>query len=154
MTRLFYRNWDAYKTGLVTTGIWLGNENFYYLTNQRNYKLRFDITTSDGSAKYAEYTEFQIESESNKYRMNKLGSRSGNTAGRSRTLFQHLLTDSKNGFLTTEAVTLTNWTTDTDCLSKSSKGVHIPLQPFTPSSKIIMHFFVSNILEIVISCLI
>ncbi|PIK38961.1 putative IgGFc-binding protein-like, partial [Apostichopus japonicus] len=46
----------------------------------RNYKLRFDITTSSGSAKYAEYPEFQIESESNNYRMNKLADRSsGNT---------------------------------------------------------------------------
>ncbi|XP_071836575.1 uncharacterized protein [Apostichopus japonicus] len=76
----FYRNWDAYKNGFGNDrNLWLGNEKLYYLTNQRNYKLRFDITTSSGSAKYAEYPEFQIESESNKYRMNKLGSHSGST---------------------------------------------------------------------------
>ncbi|PIK38966.1 tenascin [Apostichopus japonicus] len=76
----FYRNWDAYKNGFGNDrNLWLGNEKLYYLTNQRNYKLRFDITTSDGSAKYAEYPEFQIESESSKYRMNKLGTHSGNT---------------------------------------------------------------------------
>ncbi|PIK53642.1 hypothetical protein BSL78_09454 [Apostichopus japonicus] len=28
--------------------LWLGNEKLHYLTNQRNYKLRFDITTSSG----------------------------------------------------------------------------------------------------------
>ncbi|PIK57224.1 tenascin [Apostichopus japonicus] len=67
------------KTGLVTRNLWLGNEKLHYLTNQRNYKLRFDITTSSGSAKYAEYTEFQVESESSKYRMNKLGLTGGNT---------------------------------------------------------------------------
>ncbi|PIK37121.1 putative angiopoietin-4-like [Apostichopus japonicus] len=45
----------------------------------KHYKLRFDITTSSGSAKYAEYTEFQIESESTNYAMNKLGTHSGDT---------------------------------------------------------------------------
>ncbi|PIK57223.1 putative ficolin-2-like [Apostichopus japonicus] len=76
----FDQDWDAYKDGFGDSrNLWLGNEKLHYLTNQRNYKLRFDITTSSGSAKYAEYTEFQVESESNKYRMNKLGTRSGNT---------------------------------------------------------------------------
>ncbi|PIK61753.1 tenascin [Apostichopus japonicus] len=76
----FYQNWTAYKEGFGDSrNLWLGNEKLHYLTNQRNYKLRFDITTSSGSAKYAEYTKFQIESESSNYTMNKLGSRSGNT---------------------------------------------------------------------------
>ncbi|XP_071837235.1 techylectin-5A-like isoform X3 [Apostichopus japonicus] len=78
----FYQNWAAYKDGFGDSrNLWLGNEKLHYLTNQRNYTLRFDITTSSGSAKYAEYTEFQVESESNKYRMNKLGNHSGNTGG-------------------------------------------------------------------------
>ncbi|PIK53643.1 hypothetical protein BSL78_09455 [Apostichopus japonicus] len=77
----FYQNWAAYKDGFGDSrNLWLGNEKLHYLTNQRNYKLRFDITTSSGSAKYAEYPEFQIESESNNYRMNKVADRkSGNT---------------------------------------------------------------------------
>ncbi|PIK40176.1 hypothetical protein BSL78_22976 [Apostichopus japonicus] len=76
----FYQNWAAYKDGFGNDrNLWLGNEKLHHLTNQRNYKLRFDITTSDGSAKYAEYPEFQIESESSMYRMNKLGTHSGNT---------------------------------------------------------------------------
>ncbi|XP_071835326.1 uncharacterized protein [Apostichopus japonicus] len=76
----FDQNWAAYKDGFGDSrNLWLGNEKLHYLTNQRNYKLRFDITTSSGSAKYAEYTEFQVESESSKYRMNKLGTHSGNT---------------------------------------------------------------------------
>ncbi|XP_071835458.1 uncharacterized protein [Apostichopus japonicus] len=76
----FYQNWTAYKEGFGDSkNLWLGNEKLHYLTNQRNYKLRFDITTSSGSAKYAEYAEFQIESESNNYKMNKLGSHSGYT---------------------------------------------------------------------------
>ncbi|PIK61744.1 putative fibrinogen-like protein 1 [Apostichopus japonicus] len=65
----FYQNWTAYKEGFGDSkNLWLGNEKLHYLTNQRNYKLRFDITTSSGSAKYAEYAEFQIESESNNYK--------------------------------------------------------------------------------------
>ncbi|PIK57221.1 putative fibrinogen-like protein 1 isoform X2, partial [Apostichopus japonicus] len=76
----FDQDWDAYKNGFGDIrNLWLGNEKLHYLTNQRNYKLRFDITTSSGSAKYAEYTEFQVESESSNYTMNKLGTRSGNT---------------------------------------------------------------------------
>ncbi|PIK57222.1 putative fibrinogen beta chain-like [Apostichopus japonicus] len=76
----FDQNWAAYKNGFGDNrNFWLGNEKLHYLTNQRNYKLRFDITTSSGSAKYAEYTEFQVESESSNYTMNKLGTHSGNT---------------------------------------------------------------------------
>ncbi|XP_071835342.1 uncharacterized protein [Apostichopus japonicus] len=76
----FYQNWNMYKDGFGHSGnLWLGNEKLHYLTNQRNYKLRYDITTSSGSATYAEYTEFQIESEINNYRMNKLGTHSGDT---------------------------------------------------------------------------
>ncbi|PIK58526.1 fibrinogen-like protein [Apostichopus japonicus] len=76
----FYQNWAAYKEGFGNSrNLWLGNEKLHYLTNQRIYKLRFDITTSTGSAEYAEYTEFQIESKSTNYKMNKLGTHSGNT---------------------------------------------------------------------------
>ncbi|XP_071836569.1 uncharacterized protein [Apostichopus japonicus] len=76
----FYQNWTEYRDGFGDhRNLWLGNEKLHYLTNQKNYKLRFDITTSSGSAKYAEYTEFQIESESTKYTMNKLGTHSGTT---------------------------------------------------------------------------
>ncbi|XP_071835328.1 uncharacterized protein [Apostichopus japonicus] len=76
----FDQNWAAYKNGFGDSrNFWLGNEKLHYLTNQRNYKLRFDITTSSGLAKYAEYTEFQVESESSNYTINKLGIHSGNT---------------------------------------------------------------------------
>ncbi|XP_071836580.1 uncharacterized protein [Apostichopus japonicus] len=78
----FYRNWDEYKDGFGDSrNLWLGNDKLHYLTNQRNYKLRLDITTSSGSAKYAEYPEFQIELESNNYRMNKLARRSSGNTG-------------------------------------------------------------------------
>ncbi|XP_071854305.1 uncharacterized protein [Apostichopus japonicus] len=74
----FYQNWTAYKDGFGDSrNLWLGNEKLHYLTNQRNYKLRFDITTSGGRAEYAEYTEFQVDSKSSNYTMNKLGAHNG-----------------------------------------------------------------------------
>ncbi|PIK38969.1 fibrinogen-like protein [Apostichopus japonicus] len=72
----FNQNWTAYKDGFGNSrNFRLGNEKLYYLTNQNPTKLRLDITTSDGTSLYAEFTEFQIESEDTKYKMNKLGSR-------------------------------------------------------------------------------
>ncbi|XP_071836585.1 uncharacterized protein [Apostichopus japonicus] len=72
----FYQNWAAYKDGFGNSrNFWLGNEKLYYLTNQDEYKLRLDITTSDGTSLYSEFTKFQIESEDTNYKMNKLGSR-------------------------------------------------------------------------------
>ncbi|XP_071836587.1 uncharacterized protein [Apostichopus japonicus] len=72
----FYQNWAAYKNGFGNCrNLWLGNEKLHYLTNQAEYKLRLDITTSGGTSLYSEFTEFQIESEDTNYKMNKLGSR-------------------------------------------------------------------------------
>ncbi|KAJ8019625.1 Ryncolin-4 [Holothuria leucospilota] len=77
----FYRYWDDYKYGFGSvkegSDFWLGNEQLYYLTNQKSYKLRVDIVTSGGSSKYAEYTSFQIGDNSTKYRLG-IGSYSGN----------------------------------------------------------------------------
>ncbi|PIK58520.1 Angiopoietin-4 [Apostichopus japonicus] len=78
----FYQNWAAYKEGFGDSrNLWLGNEKLHYLTTQKTYKLRFEITTSSGSAKYAEYPEFQIDSESSNYTMNKLADRSSGNTG-------------------------------------------------------------------------
>ncbi|XP_071837312.1 uncharacterized protein [Apostichopus japonicus] len=80
----FSQNWDAYKEGFgdLNDDFWLGNEKLYYLTHQAGYTLRFDVVTSGGDQKYASYTEFQIESEGNKYRLNKLGNHTGTTGTR------------------------------------------------------------------------
>ncbi|PIK39729.1 putative microfibril-associated glycoprotein 4-like [Apostichopus japonicus] len=45
----------------------------------KDYKLRFDVITSRGWRKYAEYAEFEVRSENDKYRMSKLGAHSGDT---------------------------------------------------------------------------
>ncbi|PIK35646.1 tenascin [Apostichopus japonicus] len=80
----FFRNWAAYKNGFgdVNVDFWLGNEKLYYLTNQKYYSLRFDVTTSNRDSKYALYSEFQIMSESHNYRLDRLGSHSGTTGTR------------------------------------------------------------------------
>ncbi|PIK40269.1 putative fibrinogen-like protein 1 [Apostichopus japonicus] len=59
----FYKDWTSYKEGFGDgENFWLGNEKLHYMTNRKNYQLRFDVTTSDGTPKYAEYPEFQVES--------------------------------------------------------------------------------------------
>ncbi|XP_071836656.1 uncharacterized protein [Apostichopus japonicus] len=80
----FYRNWAAYKNGFgdINVDFWLGNEKLYYLTNQKYYSLRFDVTTSNRYSKYALYSEFRIMSESHNYRLDRLGSHSGTTGTR------------------------------------------------------------------------
>ncbi|KAJ8033214.1 Angiopoietin-related protein 7 [Holothuria leucospilota] len=81
----FYRGWDEYREGFgareAGNDFWLGNEKMYNLTNQKDYKLRVDIVTSDGSSKYQEYASIRIDDESTKYRLS-LGSSTG-TAGNS-----------------------------------------------------------------------
>lgn len=77
----FYRTWIEYQRGFgsVDPGndFWLGNEKIYYLTNQKVNKLRVDIVTSGGSAKYSEYSSFEIGDVSTKYQLS-IGSQSGN----------------------------------------------------------------------------
>ena len=76
-TTNFNQNWTTYRDGFgdMNTNFWLGNDKLHYLTNQKEYKLRLDISTSSGTPLYSEFAEFQIESEDTKYRMNKLGTR-------------------------------------------------------------------------------
>ncbi|XP_071836658.1 uncharacterized protein [Apostichopus japonicus] len=80
----FNQNWAAYKDGFgdINADFWLGNEKLYYLTKQKDYSLRFDVTTSNGDSKYALYSEFRIMSESDNYRLDIPGSHSGTTGTR------------------------------------------------------------------------
>lgn len=69
----FYRDWTAYKYGFGSTNngsdYWVGNEQLHYLTKAKTYRLRVDITKSDGSTLYAEYASFSISSEDLKYKL-------------------------------------------------------------------------------------
>ena len=48
-----------------------GNDNMYYLTtnNDRQYRLRVDLTADTGVSKYAEYSFFTVNNETDNYRM-------------------------------------------------------------------------------------
>ncbi|KAJ8035664.1 Fibroleukin [Holothuria leucospilota] len=80
----FNRNWAGYKAGFGSAGpnenVWLGNEILYHMTNQKNYKLRIDVTRTNGVNWYMNYDLFRVNNENNNYRL-ELGSYTGN-AGR------------------------------------------------------------------------
>ncbi|XP_035679499.1 uncharacterized protein LOC118417855 [Branchiostoma floridae] len=66
----FNRTWEEYKLGFGNKNgeYWLGNENIYILTNQKNYALRVDLVDWSGDSRYAEYSSFRLSSEADQYR--------------------------------------------------------------------------------------
>ena len=56
-----------------------GNDNLHAVTAQKKYTLRVDLADFEGHTRYAEYTDFAVANEVNKYRLT-FGSYSG-TAG-------------------------------------------------------------------------
>ncbi|GFO42202.1 ficolin-2 [Plakobranchus ocellatus] len=74
----FYRDWATYKKGFGTPDdeFWLGNERIHALTSSGTWELRVDLKYK-GKEAFAQYKNFSVESESNKYRL-KIGSYSGN----------------------------------------------------------------------------
>ncbi|KAJ8035774.1 Fibrinogen C domain-containing protein 1 [Holothuria leucospilota] len=75
----FYQNWTTYRQGFgsLYNEFWLGNEKLYYLSRQKPYRLRMDMTLSDGTLYYLEYDSFSVGNESTKYQLT-LGRASGN----------------------------------------------------------------------------
>ena len=65
----FYRDWNDYKNGFGSTSgeFWLGNDNIHSLTTSGNQELRIDLETFDGETRFAEYSGFSIDDESNNY---------------------------------------------------------------------------------------
>ncbi|XP_071827294.1 uncharacterized protein [Apostichopus japonicus] len=87
----FAQDWTSYKEGFGNNNnFWLGNEKLYTLTNELNYILRVDITTSNGTSLYAEFSGFRIDSENNNYTLNKLGSRSSGKGTVGNALYSNL----------------------------------------------------------------
>jgi len=58
-----------------------GNDNIYMLTANKRQRLRIDLEDSKGNTTYAEYDNFRVDSEHEKYRLSSLGNYTG-TAGR------------------------------------------------------------------------
>ena len=77
----FYLYWNQYKEGFgnVSGEHWLGNDKLYYLTNQKQYRMKMDATIwSTGEKKYSVYDKFRVDNEGNNYRLHVSGY-SGNT---------------------------------------------------------------------------
>ncbi|KAJ8035672.1 Angiopoietin-1 [Holothuria leucospilota] len=78
----FNRNWARYKAGFGSAGpnenVWLGNEILHHMTNQKNYKLRIDVSQLYAAVDwYMNYDLFRVNNERNKYRL-QLGRYTGN----------------------------------------------------------------------------
>ncbi|KAJ8027337.1 Ficolin-1-A [Holothuria leucospilota] len=68
----FSGGWKAYKRGFKGgrhSGFWLGNEKLHYITNQKNYKLRISLNSTEENAKHIVYSKFRISNESDYYRL-------------------------------------------------------------------------------------
>ena len=67
----FYRNWQEYKFGFgnLNGEFWLGNDNLYILTKQKNQKLKIQLKDQEGEFSYADYSEFWIDSELMQYKL-------------------------------------------------------------------------------------
>ncbi|NWI96000.1 FGL1L protein, partial [Pitta sordida] len=71
-------SWTTYKYGFgnVLTDYWLGTENIHQITSQNVYQARFVIWDASNNTKFADYSLFRVESESQGYRLT-LGAHSG-----------------------------------------------------------------------------
>ncbi|PIK35537.1 putative tenascin-R [Apostichopus japonicus] len=65
----FNRNWEHYKQGFgfLGTEFWLGNEKIAYLTQQKKYQLRIDITDAKGQSYHVTFDNFRVGDEKNSY---------------------------------------------------------------------------------------
>ena len=81
----FYRTWDEYETGFgdLLGEYWLGNKNIHLLTKVGNQHIKFQLGLPDGTMKYAEYSQFSVEDESDNYRLSIGGYVGDSTAGES-----------------------------------------------------------------------
>ena len=72
----FNRKWEDYKKGFGSPSgeHWIGNDFIHQLTIQKKYKLRVEFTYWTGGHSYtADYAQFKVESESNKYKLHVSG---------------------------------------------------------------------------------
>ncbi|XP_029964750.1 fibrinogen-like protein 1 [Salarias fasciatus] len=67
----FNRSWAEYKDGFGNkeAEFWLGNDNLHRITSQGNYSLRINLEDFDGNQRYAEYQNFRVADEKEKYRL-------------------------------------------------------------------------------------
>ncbi|KAJ8035654.1 Fibrinogen-like protein A [Holothuria leucospilota] len=75
----FTRNFSEYRKGFgfLRREFWLGNERLSFLTNQKRYQLRIDMTNSTGSYFYLTYDLFRISDEWGNYKLTSVGQYNG-----------------------------------------------------------------------------
>lgn len=78
----FEKNWYRYKNGFGEGdgNYWIGLSTLHHLTANRSYELRVELEDNSGIKKYAEYSQFEVGSPSEFYKLKKLGVYKG-TAG-------------------------------------------------------------------------
>ncbi|XP_071836029.1 fibrinogen C domain-containing protein 1-A-like isoform X4 [Apostichopus japonicus] len=67
----FNRSWEDYQLGFgfLSSELWIGNKRLSYLTNQKRYQLRIDLTTTNGSSFYVTYDKFRISDVFSNYKL-------------------------------------------------------------------------------------
>ncbi|KAK2185030.1 hypothetical protein NP493_247g02062 [Ridgeia piscesae] len=67
----FHRDWKSYKEGFgdPIRNFWLGNDNLHAITSQMTCTLRVDLADFEGEVRHAEYADFAVANEDNKYRL-------------------------------------------------------------------------------------
>ncbi|KAK2909540.1 hypothetical protein Q8A67_005377 [Cirrhinus molitorella] len=75
----FYRPWNQYKRGFgnVEGEYWLGLENMYQLTSNREYMLRVDLEDFQGNKVFALYSSFSVGPETDGYKLQVSGFKNG-----------------------------------------------------------------------------
>ncbi|KAH8345393.1 hypothetical protein KR084_010807, partial [Drosophila pseudotakahashii] len=78
----FARSWKEYKEGfgILTGEFFIGLEKLHQLTKRRPHEVYVKLVDVHGKVIYAQYDNFKVSNEENKYRLDSLGSYSG-TAG-------------------------------------------------------------------------
>ena len=64
-----YLKWESYKNGFGTLSgeFWFENDNLHRLTAADDVMLRVDLVDFEGNITYAEYTDFNVTDEADKY---------------------------------------------------------------------------------------
>ena len=57
-----------------------GNDNLHLLTSRKRQTLRIDMADWEGNTRYAEYDNFKVGSERDKYKLISVGRYSGNAS--------------------------------------------------------------------------
>lgn len=87
--------WNEYHAGFgfLSQDFWIGTEKLSYLTNQKNYELRIDMTYSDGTSCHADYNLFRIGDGFGKFKIVSLGQFLETLVSTTNIIFEELPTD-------------------------------------------------------------